>query len=101
MTKSNWSGLQKLKDKVKKLEQPRSIPLNELFNTSFMNSFTKYSNINDFFEDGDFDFTSNEDFEKIPEEKLNRHVKAYTSFSSWNEMKAKAGEIWMIKELDF
>lgn len=101
MKKSNWSGLRELQNKMKKLEQTRNVPFNELFDTSFMIRYTEYSNIDDFFKDGNFDFITNEDFEKISEETLNKHVKSNTSFENWNEMKIKAGEIWIVQELDF
>jgi hypothetical protein len=101
MIKSDWSGFEKLQRKVKKLEKTQNIPFDKLFNSSFMGSYTQYSNIYEFFKEGGFKIETQKDFEKLPEEKLDKQVRKSTRFSSWNEMLTKAGENWLAKELGF
>lgn len=57
MSKSVWSGLEKLQRKVKKLETAQNIPFDELFNPSFMNRYTEHSTIDEFFTPVDLNFT--------------------------------------------
>lgn len=100
MSKSNWDGLKRLQKKMKKLEQTKTVSFDKLFSTSFMKKYTSFSSINEFFEKGDFEFETEKDFENISEEKLDTYVSSTTNFSSWGEMKAKAGEVWVAKELE-
>lgn len=101
MSKSVWSGLEKLQRKVKKLETAQNIPFDELFNPSFMNRYTEHSTIDEFFNAGGFKFYSEEEFENLPEDKLNQHVQNTTNFKSGCVMLTKAGEYWVAKELGF
>lgn len=100
MIKSDWSGLNKLQKKLKRLEGTRSVPFDKLFHTGFMNRYTQFSNIEEFFVRGGFIIETEKEFDNIPEEKLDQHVLATTNFGSWREMQKKAGEAWISKELD-
>lgn len=100
MIKSDWSGLDKLQKKLKKFEGTRSVPFDKLFNAGFMNRYTQFSNIEEFFNRGGFDFASEDAFERIPEDKLDLHVRATTNFGNWDEMIKKVGEAWISKELN-
>jgi hypothetical protein len=101
LIKSDWSGLDKLQKRAEKLDGNQEVPLNELFKASFMDHYTSHSTIDEFIKAGGFVFETNEDFENIPEEKLDQHVRNSTNFESWNEMLNKAGEHWIAKELGF
>lgn len=101
MAKSDWStGIKKLQRKVKELKGTKSIPFNELFNSSFMSRYTSQSTIDEFFKAGGFEFKTEEEFEEISIEMLDKHVQDSTSFISWNEMKTKAGELWVLNKID-
>ena len=99
MIKSDLSELDKLKRKAKKLHGEQDIPYDVLFSTSFMKRYTPYSTKIELFEAGGFKFDSNEEFENLPEEKLDQHVSKSTNFNSWSEMLNKAGEHWLAKEI--
>ena len=101
MNKSDWSGLDKLKKRAEELERTKSVPYSKLFNSAFMNRYTQHSIIDEFFKTGGFEFETEEEFEKLPEDKLDQHIQASTNFSSWEEMLTKAGEHWVAKELGF
>jgi len=100
MIKSDWSGLDKLQEKLKKLERTQSVPFDKLFNSGFMNRYSQFTNIEEFFDKGGFEFESEDEFENIPEDKLDQHVQATTNFGKWQEMLTKAGELWITKELN-
>jgi len=101
MNKSDWSGLDKLQRKLKKLDGTHNVSYDELFNASFMNRYTQHSTIDEFFVAGGFEFETEEEFEKIPEDKVNKHVQAVTKFNTWQDMFTKAGENWVAKKLGF
>ncbi|WP_218915171.1 hypothetical protein [Caldanaerobius polysaccharolyticus] len=101
-------GLDKLQKKfeqiqkaAKELEKTKTVSFNELFTSSFMNKYTNFSTIDEFFEAGKFVINSQEDFEAIPDKELDAHVKNSTVFSSWNDMLSKATEIYISKNLGF
>lgn len=101
MAKSNWNGLNKLQKNLDKLSKTDSVKFSELFNSSFMQRHTGYSTIDELFKDGGFDVKSMDDFLAIPEQELDHHVREKTSFSSWSEMKKKAGQLWVKKQIGF
>ncbi|CAN5301549.1 hypothetical protein BH23BAC3_BH23BAC3_18830 [soil metagenome] len=82
MIKSDWSGLDKLQRKAKKLHGEHDLSFDELFNKSFMKRYTQQSTIDEFFEAGGFKFDNDEEFENLPEEKLDQHVQASTKLKS-------------------
>jgi len=99
-------GLDKLQKKfeqmqkaAKELEKTKTVSFNELFTSSFMKKYTKFSTIDEFFEAAKFVINSQEDFEAIPDEELDAHVKNSTAFSSWEDMLSKATEIYISKKL--
>jgi len=100
MNKSDWSGLDKLKRKLKKLDGTHNVSYDKLFNASFMNRYTKHSTIDEFFDAGGFEFETEEEFDKIPESELDKHVQASTKFTNWQDMLGRAVEHFFDKMLD-
>lgn len=108
MFKFEMTGLDKLEKKfktmekgAKELEGESYIPFSDLFNESFMVKHTKLTNIDQFFEESEFEVKTDEDFAKIPNEKLDEYVKKVTEFENWQSMKSKAAEIYVLKKLGF
>ena len=102
MANQDWStGIKKLEQKLNKLDVTHSVSYDELFNASFMSRYTQHSTIDEFFEAGGFEFETEEEFENIPEEDVDKHVQAVTKFNTWQEMINKAGEHWAAKKLGF
>jgi hypothetical protein len=92
--------IDKLQENVKKLEGQHNIPFDELFPASFMSKYTDSSSIEELIQKGNFDIKSQEDFEKIPDDKMNSFIEMHTSFLTWNQMITNASEEWSIRQLD-
>lgn len=60
----------------------------DLFTMQFMQENTAFDDIQDFFDA--IDVTDNESFERLPQDKLERHVQTSTNFSSWSKMQEAA-----------
>lgn len=67
-------------NKAEKLDGEHDIPLEVLFDDSFMQKYTSCSNLSDFFKNGGFNIETQEDFDKISNEELSRYVNKITSF---------------------
>lgn len=65
---------------------PQLIDFNDVFDLSFMRKYTRYRSFEKFLAGGKFNITCQKDFEELPEEKMDAHVKKTTKFSSWQEM---------------
>lgn len=92
-------SLDDLAKRAENLNGERSISLDELLSPAFMKLHTEYSSGDDFFKAGGFEFGSQEEFEKIPEDMLNGFVEKSTDFLSWDEMLEEAVERYMVTRL--
>lgn len=93
------NNLKQLQKNAETLEDTKSVSFDELFNDSFMSEHTNFSNLEEFFEAGNFNVNSNEDFEAIPDSKLDEHVSKSTNFSSWQDMLDEAVKEFTIRKL--
>lgn len=87
--KFDFKGFQKLQNDLKKIEQKvknPSISLNEIFTTKFMKTNTPYGSFEDMMQAGNFDISSSEAFEKIPDKDLNIFISKNTKYKSWQEL---------------
>lgn len=57
-----------------------------LLSDDFMQKYTDYKNLSDFFNEGNFDVNCDADIEWISEADLDRHTKNTTTFESWKLM---------------
>ncbi|MFB3766582.1 MAG: hypothetical protein ACE14P_15240 [Methanotrichaceae archaeon] len=64
-----------------------------------MNKYTDYSSIDEMFDASGFKVESNEDFDKIPVDKLDKFIKEHTKFPTWEKMIGTAGEEYVIHKL--
>lgn len=101
-------GLDNLKKKftqmqkaAEELERTKSISFDQLFTSAFMQKYTNFLSFKEFLKAGNFDVNSQEDFEAIPDEELDAHVKNSTKFSTWKEMLNEATKIFISKKLGF
>lgn len=89
-----------LKDLEKKVQSANGeVEFSVLFNPNFMTTFTNFSNIDEFFKRSPFEVSSKDDFEQLDENELDQYVAETTRFSSWEEMKGKAGELYVKHKL--
>lgn len=90
-----------LKEKIEALDGEHEVPVSELFDASFMKQHTPHSDFVAFLEAGGFEIETQEDFEAIPEGKLDEHVREATEFGGWEEMAGAAVQAWAAEQLDF
>lgn len=92
------SRLQKISENLTSLSQQSSVSMTDLFTPEFMASHSSVPSIEAFFEQAGLD-GSPEGFPQIAEADIDAAVQRLTSYGSWGEMKARAGEIWAAKRL--
>ena len=90
-----------LASKAKALDGQHSVPVTELLTSSFISAHTRFADVNQMFEGSGFKIESQEDFSVVPEDKWDEFIRSISSFRSWSEMLAKAGEEWAAKKLGF
>ncbi|QIB70681.1 hypothetical protein Ami103574_04295 [Aminipila butyrica] len=84
-----------LEKAAKKISGEKSF--DEIFTPSFMKRYTNFSNFDELLEAGDFVINSQEDFENIPDNEFDEHIRATTQFSSWQKMLDKASDLYAQK----
>ncbi len=85
--------LQKLQENLKNVEGERHYTMKEVFNDTFMSQHTKFSSISDFLNASGLDFSSQEAFQNVDVESLDKFVSENSDFSSWKEMQSVAGRL--------
>ncbi|AEV17605.1 MULTISPECIES: hypothetical protein [Geobacillus] len=93
--------LQNMKRAVQELSETRTVPFSELFTQSFMEKYTQFSSFDDFLKAGGFFVETQEDFEAIPDEDMDKHVAKTTKFSDWQTMLDTAVSEYALKKLGF
>lgn len=91
--------LKRIQKNLKKVDGTHTYTFKELFNDEFMQEHSKFSTISDFFEASGLDFSSQEAFRNIDVEKLDKYISENSDFSSWEEMKATAGNAILDKQI--
>lgn len=74
------------------------VAFEDLFPPEFMRRYTDCKTIDEMF--SGLTVESQEDFEKLPVSELDKLVQEKSRFTSWDGMKAKAGEEYMERRLD-
>lgn len=101
-------GLDKLEKQLKQMEKgakelsrTKQVSFGELFTASFMRKYTPFSSLDELLQAGGFKVESQEDFETIPDAKLDKHIAATTRFKSWEDMLSEATTQYAAKKLGF
>lgn len=89
--------LKELEKKLKKADGYASF--NELFNKDFMRKYTDFSSIEEFFKFGGFEVNTQEDYNNLSQEELDKVVREKTKFKTWEEMLHCAGKEEMVRRL--
>ncbi|MBT2289668.1 hypothetical protein J7E73_11085 [Paenibacillus albidus] len=79
-------------------EDPNFVPLDKLFNESFMRKYSAFGSFDEFLEKGNFQAKTREDIQNIPDELFDRHVQRETSFADWEAMLAASNQEYKPKE---
>ncbi|MED4581863.1 hypothetical protein P9578_03620 [Brevibacillus choshinensis] len=99
------TGLGDLEKQLKNLEKKiqeavnGNVKFSDLFTDEFMSRYTKFNNIDEFWDNSSFEFESKEEFEQINDDELDEYVKQHTEFSSWDDMKSRAAKEYITKKL--
>lgn len=72
-----------------------------LFNKSFMRKYTSFTSFDELLAAGGFIVNSEEDFEAIPDDVFDKHIKATTKFKTWEAMLSEASSQYAAKKLGF
>jgi hypothetical protein len=77
------------------LEETTAVSFEELFNPAFLSEHTHFASFAEFLEHGGFAVESQSDFDAIPDDDLDKHVRLHSSFASWQEMLDKAATTYV------
>ena len=89
--------LKDLNKQVKSLNG--AVSFGKLFPASFMVKYTSFSAIDELFKSGGYEINSQDDLNTIDETTFDEFIKSSTRFNSWQEMFAKAVELYYTKNL--
>lgn len=92
--------LNDMANETKKLNGSR-VSFDVLFNKAFMRKYTQFSTFDELLDAGGFVVNSQEDFEAIPDDEFDKHIKATTKFKSWQDMLNEASSQYVAKKLGF
>lgn len=91
--------LDKLAKSAKGLDGTHTVSMTDILTSNFISEHTRFANANELFEASGFKCDSQEDFEAIPEDELDKFIQSESSFGSWKDMLGAAGRAWTIKKL--
>ena len=91
--------LETLAQKAKKLDGTHTVPTPDLFTPVFMARFTDFASFKEMVEQSGFEISTQDDFEKLPEDQWDVFIRGKTKFSSWQEMLKRGGEEYVISQL--
>lgn len=67
-------------------EDPHYVPLDKLFNATFLSKHSSIHSFGELMEKGNFQATTREEINNILEELLDRHIARETDFTDWHSM---------------
>ncbi|MCH4007952.1 hypothetical protein [Companilactobacillus sp.] len=82
-----------------KLSDKAEITFDDLFPETFMKIHTQCNSIEEFM--APLGVETNEDFENVPDDKLEEHIQNNTNFSNWKDMKHSAWSDFLSEQLGF
>ncbi len=95
----NTTGFKELEKKLASLQEEEAVPFEVLFDDTFMQNYTSFQNIQELLKNSGFTISSNEDFQKVPDQEWNEYIQKVTEFPNWEEMKQTTGVQYMKKKL--
>ena len=91
--------LNELEDRVETIDGKNSVSTTELFQSDFMQTYSEFESIQEFFEESPWTVESEADFGSIPEDTFDAYVDDHTGFDSWETMLSAAAREWVGREL--
>lgn len=97
------SDLEKFNKKLEKNVESLNgeVSFSVIFNNEFMTKYTQFESFDELLKAGKFIVNSQEDFEAIPDDVFDEHIKKFTEFDSWQEMLSSAGTAYAASKLKF
>ncbi|MCD5324796.1 MULTISPECIES: hypothetical protein [Pontibacillus] len=71
----------------------------EIFTNDFMQSYTQYNTIEEFFDSSPVSIHTQEDLDSTDSSELDEHVKKTTQFQDWEEFSTSAANLYARKRL--
>lgn len=93
------NSFQDLQEKAESLDG-KEIPLEDLLNPEFIKRHSKAISLDDFFKQGGFSVTCDNDLESIPDDIINKYVSESTDFNTLNDMIEAATDEYLDEYLD-
>ena len=87
--------------RAQELDGKHSVSFGELFNPDFMSRHTAHADLESLLAAGNYEVNSKEDFEAIPDDEWDDHIRHHTQFPNWEEMQKTAAAEWMTTQLGF
>jgi hypothetical protein len=91
--------LDKLAKSAEELDGTHNVSMTDILTPSFISEHTRFADADELYEASGFKCDSQEDFEAIPEDELDKFIQSESSFDSWQDMLGAAGEKWAISKL--
>lgn len=92
-------SLQDVQEKVESLDG-NEIPLEDILNPRFMKRHSKAVSLDDFFKQGGFSITCDNDLDSIPDDVMDKYVAESTDFNTLNDMIDAATDEYLDEYLD-
>ena len=99
MAKSLEQQLKGIENDINKIINTNAT-MSSVFSDAFFRKHTKFTSLDDFFDQGNFRHETKEDIDGIDEHDLDVFIKNNTKFKSWNEMKQSAGNDYARAKLE-
>lgn len=112
MAKMEFKGFDEFEKQLKNLERSvervankydgsTSTDISELLNVEFMSKHTEFGDWEEWLGSGGFTVKTQEDFDNLPENKVDAYVQETSDFDSWQDMLEEAASELISSELDF
>jgi len=88
-----------LRNRSEEFDGKNEAALSELFNPDFMEKYTEFESLDEFFQESPWTVESKEDLAEIPDSPFNEYVREHTIFSDQDEMMRGATKEWTADQL--
>jgi|ERR1051325_8535534 hypothetical protein len=93
--------LKDLSDRAQELDGEHKVSLSEVLTNSFISKHTAFQSAEAMLEAAGFKVESQEDFEAIPQDKMDAYIRTISKFQNWQEMLGEAAQEWAARRLGF
>ena len=91
--------LKTISNKAEKFGKKKQHSYNKVFNSTFLKKHTKFSSFKKMMEASNFDCSTQEKFDSIPKEDLDKFIQSISRYRSFDNMLKAASEDYLVKEL--